>query len=59
MSFYQFPSTVTVTDRACISTPPLFQALAKVVSEGDLFPETDVDKHVARLFLLDFLQARV
>ena len=37
----------------------LFQALAKVVHEGDSFPESDVDKHVARLFLLDFLQSGI
>ena len=36
-----------------------FQALARVVNEGDSFPETDVDRHVARLFLLDFLQSGI
>ena len=29
------------------------------MNEGDSFPETDVDRHVARLFLLDFLQSGI
>ncbi len=30
----------------------LFESLRKVVDDGDRFPEEDVDKHVAKLFLL-------
>ena len=37
----------------------ILQALAKVVSNGDSFPESEVDAHVARLFLLDFLQSGI
>lgn len=29
----------------------LYEALRKVVENGDQFPEEDVDKHVAKLFL--------
>ncbi len=37
----------------------LFRSLQTVVNEGDRFAETDVDKHVAKLFLLDFLQCGI
>lgn len=34
----------------------LYNALHQVVHSGDKFPETDLDKHVASLFLFDFEQ---
>ncbi|KAL1461836.1 hypothetical protein WDU94_013704 [Cyamophila willieti] len=34
----------------------LYNALHQVVHKGDKFPETDLDKHVASLFLFDFEQ---
>jgi hypothetical protein len=30
----------------------LFESLRRVVADGDRFPEEDVDRHVAKLFLL-------
>ena len=30
----------------------LFESLRRAVNDGDRFPEEDVDKHVAKLFLL-------
>jgi len=37
----------------------LYGALEKAVEHGDRFPETDVDQHVAKLFLLDFKQCGI
>lgn len=37
----------------------LFEVLRKVVVDGDRYPEEDVDKHVAKLFLQDFLQCGI
>ncbi|XP_033233751.1 mitochondrial intermediate peptidase [Drosophila pseudoobscura] len=56
-------------EQACISIcgvveslnthKPLYQALRKVVEQGDLKPTTEVDQHVARLFLFDFEQCGI
>ena len=37
----------------------IYSALRKSVKEGDSFPETQVDKHVAKLFLQDFHQCGI
>ena len=37
----------------------IYGALKKSVEEGDLFPESEVDRHVARLFLQDFQQCGI
>lgn len=37
----------------------IYKALQKVVEEGDLMETTDVDKHVAKLFLFDFEQSGI
>jgi len=37
----------------------IFSALKKAVEEGDRFTETEVDRHVARLFLQDFQQCGI
>lgn len=56
-------------EQACISIcgivetlnthKPLYQALSKVVQEGDLVPTSEVDQHVAKLFLFDFEQCGI
>jgi len=56
-------------EQACISIcgiveslnthKPLYQALCKVVQEGDFIPTTEVDRHVAKLFLFDFEQCGI
>ncbi|KAH8272625.1 hypothetical protein KR018_010190 [Drosophila ironensis] len=38
---------------------PLFQALSQVVEQGDTQPTSEVDQHVARLFLFDFEQCGI
>ncbi|XP_053685800.1 mitochondrial intermediate peptidase [Sabethes cyaneus] len=38
---------------------PLYKALKRVVDESDLVRTTDVDKHVAELFLFDFEQCGI
>ncbi|XP_068144208.1 mitochondrial intermediate peptidase [Drosophila tropicalis] len=38
---------------------PLYQALSKVVEQGDILPTSEVDKHVAKLFLFDFEQCGI
>ncbi|KAH8241996.1 hypothetical protein KR026_007496 [Drosophila bipectinata] len=38
---------------------PLYQALSKVVQHGDTQPTSEVDQHVARLFLFDFEQCGI
>ncbi|XP_030370553.1 mitochondrial intermediate peptidase [Scaptodrosophila lebanonensis] len=38
---------------------PLYQALSHVVEQGDLMATTDVDTHVAKLFLFDFEQCGI
>ncbi|KAH8372959.1 hypothetical protein KR009_008978 [Drosophila setifemur] len=38
---------------------PLYQALSRVVEQGDTQPTTEVDQHVARLFLFDFEQCGI
>ena len=37
----------------------IYGALKHVVDHGDKFPESEVDRHVARLFLLDFEQSGI
>ena len=37
----------------------LYDAINQVVKNGDAFPETEVDRHVAKLFLLDFQQSGI
>lgn len=37
----------------------LYQAIRTVSESGDLFSTTDVDEHVARLFLFDFEQSGI
>ncbi|KAL7052094.1 hypothetical protein ACKWTF_004765 [Chironomus riparius] len=37
----------------------LFQSLKGVVDHGDKFPTTDIDNHVAKLFLFDFEQCGI
>ncbi|XP_017785977.1 PREDICTED: mitochondrial intermediate peptidase [Nicrophorus vespilloides] len=37
----------------------LYDALQRVVKEGDLIPTNDVDNHVAQLFLFDFEQSGI
>lgn len=37
----------------------LFQALKHVVDNGDMFQTTQVDDHVAKLFLFDFEQCGI
>ncbi|TRY74904.1 hypothetical protein TCAL_00516 [Tigriopus californicus] len=37
----------------------LYGALSEVVRDGDRFPESHVDQHVAKLFLLDFQQCGI
>ncbi len=39
--------------------PGLYNALKAAVEDGDCFPETEEDKHVAKLFLLDFQQSGI
>ncbi|XP_017015273.1 mitochondrial intermediate peptidase [Drosophila takahashii] len=56
-------------EQACISicgvveslntNKPIYQALSKVVEHGDQFPTSEVDRHVARLFLFDFEQCGI
>ncbi|KAH8297311.1 hypothetical protein KR044_010304 [Drosophila immigrans] len=38
---------------------PLYQALSRVVHDGDFLPTTEVDRHVAKLFLFDFEQCGI
>ncbi|XP_034102528.1 mitochondrial intermediate peptidase [Drosophila albomicans] len=38
---------------------PLYQALSKVVHEGDSMHTSEVDRHVAKLFLFDFEQCGI
>lgn len=37
----------------------LYDSLREVVKNGDIFPTTDVDRHVAKLFLFDFEQSGI
>jgi len=37
----------------------IYSALKQTVEEGDRFPETEVDRHVAKLFLQDFQQCGI
>jgi intermediate peptidase len=63
------PAFASAAEDACITVSGLveqlnthlglYDALNKVVCEGDGYAETDVDKHVARLFLLDFQQCGI
>ncbi|EDW01834.1 mitochondrial intermediate peptidase [Drosophila grimshawi] len=56
-------------EQACISIcgvveslnthKPLYQALSQVVQQGDFLPTTEVDQHVAKLFLFDFEQCGI
>ncbi|XP_033253419.1 mitochondrial intermediate peptidase-like [Drosophila miranda] len=56
-------------EQACISIccvveslnthKPLYQALRKFVEQRDLKPTTEVDQHVAKLFLFDFEQCGI
>jgi len=58
------PAMATAAQDSCIAISGLveqlnthrgiYSALNTAVKEGDRFQETEVDKHVARLFLLDF-----
>ncbi|XP_016984024.1 mitochondrial intermediate peptidase [Drosophila rhopaloa] len=56
-------------EQACISIcgvveslnthKPIYQALSHVVEHGDKLPTSEVDKHVAKLFLFDFEQCGI
>ncbi|XP_014680924.1 PREDICTED: mitochondrial intermediate peptidase-like [Priapulus caudatus] len=37
----------------------LYKSLRHVTEQGDMFPEDDVDRHVAKLFLFDFEQSGI
>ncbi|XP_055837539.1 mitochondrial intermediate peptidase [Episyrphus balteatus] len=38
---------------------PIFKALQGVVENGDIMPTTEIDRHVAKLFLFDFEQCGI
>lgn len=53
---------LSINDVYCFSLnthKPIFKALQSVVENGDIKPTTEIDQHVAKLFLFDFEQCGI